>query len=679
MDGFPTTSSRVSDPPAIVTTTDGTIVEWTGAATDVYGFGASEVVGLPVSLVVPELRGDVFPRIVAATGAGRRFPLIARDATGHTSTLLFEIRDDRRTGGNEIDAVTTAVLGSIDGAAGLVSHDGRVLAGNEAWALAERTGWPVPSGATVGRSYTGLLTRAAATAAANVELAAGIHGVLAGELELFCLEYQSRHDHQRWCRLHLSAIEGLGALVRHADATSARHLALSARNPDDLDPLTSLSTHRRFTHEATGLWASTPTVGIVAIGLDDFDAVNARLGHDGGDVLLRSVAERLRSGLHHDDLLARIHGDRFAVACPTLLPGDGPALGAAIAATLKAPFSVGHRLVAVTASVGVREADTSRTGPNAALQDAESAVHEAKSAGRGQIRVYDDAIAAAVARRSRLERALLQSSNGDGFWLEYQPQVDLTVGKVVGFEALLRWRHQGEPISPVEFVPLAEHTGAIFGIGAWVMAEACRQLGEWQANGCPADLTVTVNVSPRQLVDPGLRDHLESCMHRNSLLPSTFGLELTESAIMEGGEASLRMLAGLRDLGVTVGIDDFGTGYSSLGQLRVLPLDVIKVDRSFVTPLGSDPAADAIVDAVLGLARSMDLKVVAEGVETAPQASVLQAMGCGLAQGWLFAPAVVPEAAPALWEAGFSAQVGATATDEDLLARSMSTEGMRHG
>jgi EAL domain-containing protein (putative c-di-GMP-specific phosphodiesterase class I) len=293
--------------------------------------------------------------------------------------------------------------------------------------------------------------------------------------------------------------------------------------------------------------------------------------------------------------------------------------------------------------------------------------------------VYDDAIAAAVARRSRLERALLQSSNGDGFWLEYQPQVDLTVGKVVGFEALLRWRHQGEPISPVEFVPLAEHTGAIFGIGAWVMAEACRQLGEWQANGCPADLTVTVNVSPRQLVDPGLRDHLESCMHRNSLLPSTFGLELTESAIMEGGEASLRMLAGLRDLGVTVGIDDFGTGYSSLGQLRVLPLDVIKVDRSFVTPLGTDPAADAIVDAVLGLARSMDLKVVAEGVETAPQASVLQAMGCGLAQGWLFAPAVVPEAAPALWEAGFSAQVGATATDEDLLARSMSTEGMRHG
>jgi EAL domain-containing protein (putative c-di-GMP-specific phosphodiesterase class I) len=292
-------------------------------------------------------------------------------------------------------------------------------------------------------------------------------------------------------------------------------------------------------------------------------------------------------------------------------------------------------------SIGCRVAAPGEAEPEALLRDADTAMYQAKDSGKDRVELFSDATRARILRRIELEQRLRAALENDGLQVHYQPQIDLTTGRMVGVEALVRWSEA----SPAEFIPLAEETGLIGPLGTFVLNTATRTMAE---HGVP----VTVNVSTRQLEDPDFPQIVAQAIADAGIAPSDLCLEITESALMGAAAAVLENLAAVKEAGVYVGIDDFGTGHSSLSRLRELPVEVLKVDRSFIDGLGTEPEDSAVVAAVLSLAHALGLHVVAEGVETPLQADQLIALGCPVAQGWLWSPAV-----PAHELAGFSTAV----------------------
>ena len=391
--------------------------------------------------------------------------------------------------------------------------------------------------------------------------------------------------------------------------------------------------------------------------LDYFKVVNDSLGHSAGDQVLVAVAARLQSSLRDGDTAARLGGDEFAVLCDDLVD-EGEALQIAErlgAAVSSHPVPLAGRELVVTVSIGVAFATRADQRPEALLRDADAAMYRAKERGRARYELFDNAMRDRAIARLETEATLRAALDDGQLSLAYQPEVALADGRLVGAEALLRWKgsqtadgHDGRP--PSEFIAVAEETGLIVPIGEWALQEACGHLARWRERVPDrAPDRVSVNLSGRQLARSDLVSVVERALEASHLPPTALCMEVTESVLMDDIDLAVGALKSLKALGVEIAIDDFGTGYSSLAHLRRFPVDILKIDHSFVAGLGRNPEDAAIVRAVIALAETLDLTVVAEGVERSEQLEELRALGCERAQGNLFSsPLPEPEFAELL-------------------------------
>jgi diguanylate cyclase (GGDEF)-like protein len=409
------------------------------------------------------------------------------------------------------------------------------------------------------------------------------------------------------------------------------------------DALTGLPNRELFLERLSGSLGSEGRVAVLLVDLDDFKVVNDSLGHGAGDRLLSGVAERLCRVLRPGDVIARFGGDEFTV----LLPGitdEAYALGVArrLAETLREPLVLDGERRYVTASLGVSFSAPGEHDPHALLRDADAAMYRAKERGKSRCEVFDDSMRESAKERLELESGLRHALDDGELRLVYQPLVTLEDGRISGVEALLRWDHPiFGVVAPLRFISLAERNGLIIPIGAWVLGEACRQLAAWGDDA----LGVSVNVSARQLGSTGLVDVVRGALEESGIEPGRLCLEITETAMMADPGAIGETLCALKALGVRLAVDDFGVGHASLRQLRaLLPVDTLKIDKSFVDGITDDADDAAIVEGVVRLAHALGLQAVAEGVETPEQIAMLRAFACQTGQGYHFARPAGPEA-----------------------------------
>ncbi|MGA1799892.1 EAL domain-containing protein [Sphingomonas sp. 4RDLI-65] len=374
------------------------------------------------------------------------------------------------------------------------------------------------------------------------------------------------------------------------------------------------------------------TIAVLCIDLDRFKAVNDTLGHPVGDALLASIARRLVD-LAPDGLVSRFGGDDFAIVLAGPFAADRPrALAQAILDAVRVPVDADGHPVGIGISIGIAIGPVDGDTADRLLENADLALHRAKQDGRGMFRFFEPALDAAARRRRQLELDLREAIHRGQFVLNYQPVFDLKADRIGGFEALLRWHHPTQGlVSPVEFIPVAEDTGLIVAIGEWVLHEACRQAVHW-----PEHVRVAVNVSPLQFRNAGFQTIILQALANSGLAANRLEIEITESVFLGGEGPVVALLHRVREMGIRIALDDFGTGYSSLSYLRSFPFDKIKIDRSFVTSVASDPSAAAIVRAIVDLATALHMETTAEGVEHVEQLDRLRGEGCGNIQGYLF-------------------------------------------
>jgi diguanylate cyclase (GGDEF)-like protein/PAS domain S-box-containing protein len=390
---------------------------------------------------------------------------------------------------------------------------------------------------------------------------------------------------------------------------------------------------------------------VLFLDLDRFKIINDSLGHMVGDQLLVGIARRLETCVRSVDTVARLGGDEFTVLLEDLKdPGDIFEVVDRIQKELSAPFNLGGHEVFTSVSIGVAPSTTGYERAEDILRDADTAMYRAKSSGKARHEVFDREMHAHAMNLLHIETDLRRAVERGELRLHYQPIVSLSDEKVVGFEALARWQHSERGlVSPMDFIPVAEETGLIIPIGRWVLREACRQMSEWKrSDASSASLFISVNLSGKQFTQPDLLGQVTQTLEETGLDPRSLKLEITESVVMENIESAVEALESLRSLGVEVSIDDFGTGYSSLSYLHRLPIDTLKVDRSFVSRMASNNENTEIVRTIVTLAQSLDMKVVAEGVETSEQLAQLQILRCEGGQGYLFSRPLDAEAAAAL-------------------------------
>ncbi|MGE5622721.1 MAG: putative bifunctional diguanylate cyclase/phosphodiesterase, partial [Bacillota bacterium] len=378
---------------------------------------------------------------------------------------------------------------------------------------------------------------------------------------------------------------------------------------------------------------------------DNFKRINDSLGHHIGDLLPQAAAQRLRSCLRREDMLARIGGDEFVIILSEIAQSNEAALVADKALkSLDTAFEVeGHELH-TAGSIGISLYPDDGADAETLMRAADTAMYHAKENGRGGYCFFTPDLNVAIQRRLRVENQLRQALARGEFELHYQPQVEMASGRILSAEALLRWRRPGcGVVSPAEFVAVAEETGLILPIGEWVLREACAQLQRWQAAGW-RELGVAVNLSTRQISQLGLSGMVERLLREYGLPAASLDLEITESVLMQPSEENMATLRRLSDMGVRLSIDDFGTGYSSLSYLKRFPVNVLKIDRSFIGGIGREPGGTAIADAIIGMAQGLHLDVIAEGIETAEQADYLKARNCRMAQGFYYSEPLPPDA-----------------------------------
>ncbi len=387
---------------------------------------------------------------------------------------------------------------------------------------------------------------------------------------------------------------------------------------------------------------------LLFIDLDGFKQINDTLGHDCGDELLRQVGERLTTTLRSNDMVCRMGGDEFTVILNSINNAKQcEAIGKKLLAVMSEPYTLHGRTGLVSASIGACLYPELADDVTNLLRRADSAMYEAKNSGKNALRMYEPKRDAMLGRREQLGRDLLTALNPPQFWLAYQPKVRLDSGDIIGFEALLRWRHpQLGEISPVEFIELAESSNAIVSIGQWVLSQACDQLLAWRQ--LVPDLQISVNVSARQLAEDGSVSQLCKILAATGLPAGTVELELTETLMVDRSSSILARLAQLRAAGFNLAIDDFGTGYSSLAYLDSFPITCLKIDRAFVTALAAHTHGMAIASAIVAIGSALSLQVIAEGIETPEQAHALTELGCHFGQGYLYGKPLPAEAAQAL-------------------------------
>ncbi len=397
---------------------------------------------------------------------------------------------------------------------------------------------------------------------------------------------------------------------------------------------------------------------VVSLDLDGFKRVNDTLGHAAGDRLLGAVADRIASCFGEDgpaqrasmfegpvDLLTKLPGDEYVAVLPALSsPSEAAEFAERVIAHLAEPFALGEHEVFITASAGIAQFPAAEDGPEALLRNADAAMYDAKREGGNRPQIYNDEMGKAARHKLEIETGLRRALDRDEFELFYQPKVDCRAGVVVGTEALIRWRRPGHGlVPPLDFIPIAERRGLIVPIGAWALMTACRQTVTWMEQGLPK-LSIAVNISARQFRAQELTNQVKAALSQTGLPAELLELEITEGILMEDVKLAGRVLGELRDLGVKVAIDDFGTGYSSLGYLRNLPVDTLKVDRSFVRDVTTNQDSAAIAAAILAMSKSLRLNVVAEGVENREQLEFLIDHECREVQGFFFSkPLPSPE------------------------------------
>jgi diguanylate cyclase (GGDEF)-like protein/PAS domain S-box-containing protein len=494
-----------------------------------------------------------------------------------------------------------------------------------------------PPAELIGRSLMDCLHPHDPTSA--VRKASGGHGWQEGFVELLA---RHRHADGSWRSLLWSG-------SAHGDHwyASAKDVTewLRLEHRVGRDPLTGLHNREVFTDELTRALArhgrSNLHLGVLFIDIDSFKGINDSIGHEAGDHLLAESARRLREAVRAGDVVGRLGGDEFAILLE-LLESDYEAVAVArrVLQGFGKPFDLGSGgSVSVSASVGLATAHDAQKPADRLIREADIAMYRAKATGRNRFAIFDTPLRVAVDRRLTVERDLRNALARNEFAVFYQPVVSLNDGKVVSCEALLRWtHHEWGLISPQEFIPLAEENGLIVQIGAWVLETALAQVAAWRADGHEVD--VSVNISPRQLTE-NVAAMVAAQLEIAAVAPEVLCLEVTETAVLSDPLGAAARLAELRALGVRIAFDDFGTGYSSLRHLSQLPVDVIKLDRTFVNALNLEgPRRDrAILIAVTAAARELGVSVIAEGVEDVEQLAELQRAGCSYAQGFLFADA----------------------------------------
>ena len=392
----------------------------------------------------------------------------------------------------------------------------------------------------------------------------------------------------------------------------------------------------------------TSRFAVLFLDLDRFKVVNDSLGHIIGDKLLIGIARRLRSCVRPNDVVARLGGDEFTI----LLNKTGGAeevskVAERLQKKLSAPFKFDNYEVFTSASIGIIISDAAHTKPEDFLRDADAAMYRAKEAGKARFEIFDSAMHVRNVNLLQMENDLRRAVTREEFEVFYQPVVHLETGVIEEFEALIRWQHPKHGlIAPNEFISIAEETGLIIQIGEWILGEACRQTARWQK--ClpnASSLTVSVNLSAKQLMHPALTARVSSILLQSGISPCHLKLEVTESTVMDNGETALRVLSELRSLGISLSTDDFGTGYSSLSYLHRFPFQRLKIDRSFINRMDGDIKSEAIVRSILMLGQNLEIETVAEGIENAQQLWQLRSLGCRYGQGYLFSKPVNAAAA----------------------------------
>jgi diguanylate cyclase (GGDEF)-like protein/PAS domain S-box-containing protein len=465
------------------------------------------------------------------------------------------------------------------------------------------------------------------------------------------IESRTRHADGSWIDVEVIGSNRLNDPMLGAAVLSIRDITAQKALERDLtrqafeDSLTGMPNralfHDRTDHALARNLREGGRVTLLLIDLDDFKMINDSLGHQAGDLMIKVVAGRIGEQLRPADTLARLGGDEFAVLVEDCTEGQAAALANRLLAALRKPVRVQNRDLVCTASIGVAsvlagdtEADTGNL-----LRDADLAMYAAKAAGRDRYALFDSGMYVDILReadeRAEIERALVEGE----FTVFYQPIVDLPTSALIGVEALVRWNHPERGlIGPADFIPLAETTGLIVPLGQLVLEQACRQLALWsQEFPAARQLRMSVNLSARQFQDAGLVDDVARILTTSGVNPTKIVLEITESLLMQDLEATVEMLNQLKSMGLRLAIDDFGTGYSSLSYLKRFPVDILKIDRSFVEGIISHGENATLAEAVVQLGQALQLQTVAEGIETDEQWTTLKELGCDFGQGYLFA------------------------------------------
>ncbi|MFN2526571.1 MAG: putative bifunctional diguanylate cyclase/phosphodiesterase [Actinomycetota bacterium] len=452
-----------------------------------------------------------------------------------------------------------------------------------------------------------------------------------------------------WANVILTPLRDAGgAVVSFAqvtrDITERKQFEEQLAHQSLHDPLTGLPNRILFLDRLrlalTRAERNATKVAVLFLDLDRFKFINDSLGHSAGDQILTSLGHRLQTALRPSDTVARFGGDEFTILCEDISTEAGVGeIVDRITQTVERPFVRDEDEVFVTASIGVTFSSERNNSPEALLRDADMAMHQAKQQGRARHELFHSGLREQAVERREIESALRRAVDRDEFRILYQPQVDLRSGRVSGVEALLRWERPDQGlVAPNKFISLAEETGLIVPIGAWVLQKACLDARRWIEEAPEGEqISVTVNLSARQLAQRNLVQLVSESIADAGIDPRRLCLEITESTLMEEVEFTLAVLRDLKALGLTLSVDDFGTGYSSLSYLRRFPLDVLKVDQSFINGLGRNRDSSAIVAAIVHLTLALGMKPIAEGVERRQQMEELLAMGCGFAQGHYFA------------------------------------------
>jgi diguanylate cyclase (GGDEF)-like protein/PAS domain S-box-containing protein len=563
-----------------------------------------------------------------------------RDASGDADGWVTHVADLTRLRAAE-DALATSearfrrAFDESPIGMGLSSADGRLLWVNDAYCLLLDRTWAE----VVGRRSEEFIHPADRRVAAHVTRRLMSGDTSRAECEM---RYTRPDGSVVWARLSMSTLtdpddhEPALVLGQVLDITAARDAEARLAHQASHDALTGLpnrmllldrlgqALHRRARqgHE----------VVVLFLDLDHFKVVNDGLGHTAGDELLVEAARRLRECVRPTDTVARLGGDEFVMVCEIEDDHQVEALCERVAAVLDQPFDLDGRTLSMSASIGVVIGDDVHS-PAELLRDADVAMYRSKADGRGRSTLFTEDLRAEAVERLEQEAALRVALDERQLVVHYQPVVSCADGTVHGVEALVRWNHPDRGmLGPADFLPAAERSGLIVDVGRHVLRIACEQLGLWQASG--RDLTVSINVSPRELLDGNVVEHVLDACSRAEADPGGLVLELTENALIETLSSAGERLRPLRRAGVSVALDDFGTGYSSLQYLRDLPVDLVKVDRSFVRGLGREDDG-ALAEAIVRLARALDLTTVAEGIERPEQLERLRQMGCGFVQGYL--------------------------------------------